>query len=85
MQPDPTIPGFRQMGVRRFGRVNWLGLYTLARREIMVAVRFVADCAHAATAKNPISHGTHHPFQPVCFQSLQYNGGFARIVPRHFP
>ena len=38
MQPDPTIPGFRQMGVRRFGRVNWLGLYTLARREIM---RFV--------------------------------------------
>jgi len=23
------------MGVRRFGRVNWLGLYTLARREIM--------------------------------------------------
>ena len=35
MQPDPTIPGFRQMGVRRFGRVNWLGLHTLARREIM--------------------------------------------------
>ncbi|MFG6080670.1 MULTISPECIES: ABC transporter permease [Paracoccus] len=28
-------PGFRQMGVRRFGRVNWLGLWTLARREIM--------------------------------------------------
>ncbi|KGJ02667.1 multidrug ABC transporter permease [Paracoccus versutus] len=28
-------PGFRQMGVRRFGRVNWLGLYTLSRREIM--------------------------------------------------
>jgi ABC-2 type transport system permease protein len=23
------------MGVRRFGRVNWLGLYTLARREVM--------------------------------------------------
>ncbi|MDR9394227.1 ABC transporter permease [Roseovarius sp. SYSU LYC5161] len=23
------------MGTRRFGRVNWLGLYTLARREIM--------------------------------------------------
>ncbi|MTH63301.1 multidrug ABC transporter permease [Paracoccus sp. DK608] len=23
------------MGVRRFGRVNWLGLYTLTRREIM--------------------------------------------------
>ncbi|HWL55295.1 MAG TPA: ABC transporter permease [Paracoccus sp. (in: a-proteobacteria)] len=35
MQPNPTSPGFRQMGVRRFGRVNWLGLYTLARREIM--------------------------------------------------
>lgn len=27
-----------EMGVRRFGRVNWLGLYTLAMREIM---RFV--------------------------------------------
>ncbi|SEN50040.1 ABC-2 type transport system permease protein [Paracoccus alcaliphilus] len=27
------------MGVRRFGRVNWLGLWTLARREIM---RFAA-------------------------------------------
>ena len=35
MQPSQTSPGFRQMGVRRFGRVNWLGLYTLARREIM--------------------------------------------------
>lgn len=23
-----------QMGIRRFGRVNWLGLYTLARREV---------------------------------------------------
>ncbi|MGY9048017.1 MAG: hypothetical protein ACKVKF_13385, partial [Rhodobacterales bacterium] len=22
-------------GTRRFGRVNWLGLYTLARREVM--------------------------------------------------
>lgn len=27
------------MGVRRFGRVNWLGMYTLARREVM---RFLA-------------------------------------------
>lgn len=27
------------MGVRRFGQVNWLGLYTLARREVM---RFMA-------------------------------------------
>ena len=27
------------MGARRFGRVNWLGLYTLARREVM---RFLA-------------------------------------------
>lgn len=38
MQPSqrtPSQPEFRQMGVRRFGRVNWLGLYTLARREIM--------------------------------------------------
>lgn len=25
----------RQMGVRRFGRVNWLGLATLIRREVM--------------------------------------------------
>lgn len=29
----------RPMGARRFGRVNWLGLYTLAAREIM---RFMA-------------------------------------------
>ena len=29
----------RPMGARRFGRVNWLGLYTLSRREIM---RFMA-------------------------------------------
>lgn len=35
MQPVQSRPGFRQMGVRRFGRVNWLGLYTLSRREIM--------------------------------------------------
>lgn len=35
MQPSPTPPAIRQMGVRRFGRVNWLGLYTLSRREIM--------------------------------------------------
>ncbi|WP_018000009.1 ABC transporter permease [Paracoccus sp. N5] len=39
MQPTETRPespaAIRQMGVRRFGRVNWLGLYTLARREIM--------------------------------------------------
>ena len=25
----------QEMGVRRFGRVNWLGTYTLARREVM--------------------------------------------------
>ena len=31
--------GARQMGVRRFGRVNWLGTATLARREI---ARFLA-------------------------------------------
>ena len=24
-----------EMGVRRFGRVNWLGLYTLAKREVL--------------------------------------------------
>ncbi|QRZ12338.1 ABC transporter permease [Paracoccus methylovorus] len=35
MQPVQNRPGFRQMGVRRFDRVNWLGLYTLCRREIM--------------------------------------------------
>lgn len=35
MQPIPSSPGFRKMGVRRFGRVNWLGTATLARREIM--------------------------------------------------
>ena len=29
----------RDMGSRRFGRVNWLGLYTLAWREVM---RFVS-------------------------------------------
>jgi ABC-2 type transport system permease protein len=31
--------GFVEMGARRFGRWNWLGLYTLARREI---VRFMS-------------------------------------------
>lgn len=35
MQLPPYGSGFRQMGVRRFGRVNWLGLYTLIRREVM--------------------------------------------------
>ena len=41
----PTMPGLPPlsdspaMGVRRFGRVNWLGLRTLARREVM---RFMA-------------------------------------------
>ena len=30
---------FREMGVRRFGRVNWLGLQTLAEREVR---RFMA-------------------------------------------
>ncbi|MFV2034363.1 MAG: ABC transporter permease [Halocynthiibacter sp.] len=30
---------FREMGVRRFGLVNWLGLYTLASREVQ---RFMA-------------------------------------------
>lgn len=34
-----SIPHQRAMGVRRFGRVNWLGLATLARREVM---RFMA-------------------------------------------
>ena len=42
---SPTMPGLPPlsdspaMGVRRFGRVNWLGLQTLARREVM---RFMA-------------------------------------------
>ena len=35
MQPFQPDRRFPQMGVRRFGRVNWLGLYTLARREVM--------------------------------------------------
>ena len=35
------------MGERRFGRVNWLGLYTLARREVM---RFVAVWAQTLMA-----------------------------------
>ncbi|MCF3973647.1 ABC transporter permease [Paracoccus salsus] len=34
-----TIKDRPAMGVRRFGRVNWLGLATLARREVM---RFMA-------------------------------------------
>ena len=29
------MAGFRDMGARRFGRVNWLGLGALAQREIM--------------------------------------------------
>ncbi len=28
-------PAYSDMGVRRFGRVNWIGLYTLCRRETM--------------------------------------------------
>lgn len=43
MQPDVKdrdFPSeFADLGVRRFGRVNWIGLYTLARRETM---RFMA-------------------------------------------
>lgn len=34
-----TSPDAAAMGVRRFGRVNWLGLWTLTRREVM---RFMA-------------------------------------------
>lgn len=34
-----TLRDRQAMGVRRFGRINWLGLYTLARREVM---RFMA-------------------------------------------
>ena len=37
--PRALPPAAREMGVRRFGRVNWLGLWTLARREVM---RFMA-------------------------------------------
>lgn len=33
------MQGYGQMGTRRFGRVNWLGLYTLAGREVQ---RFLA-------------------------------------------
>lgn len=29
------MAGFRDMGARRFGRVNWLGLGALAKREVM--------------------------------------------------
>ncbi|MGN7870949.1 ABC transporter permease [Paracoccus sp. 22332] len=36
---DPSAPALPAMGVRRFGRVNWLGLQTLAVREVM---RFMA-------------------------------------------
>lgn len=36
---DPSAPDLPAMGVRRFGRVNWLGLQTLAIREVM---RFMA-------------------------------------------
>ncbi|MBA4490755.1 ABC transporter permease [Paracoccus sp. S1E-3] len=38
MTESNPVP-YRSMGARRFGRVNWLGLYTLSRREIM---RFMA-------------------------------------------
>ena len=36
---QPIFPDHPAMGVRRFGRVNWLGLRTLALREVM---RFMA-------------------------------------------
>jgi ABC-2 type transport system permease protein len=39
MMTPQMIPDRPAMGVRRFGRVNWLGLRTLARREVM---RFMA-------------------------------------------
>jgi ABC-2 type transport system permease protein len=34
-EPKMDMAGFRDMGARRFGRVNWLGLGALAKREIM--------------------------------------------------
>lgn len=37
--PDAIRNANGSLGVRRFGRINWLGMYTLARREIM---RFMA-------------------------------------------
>lgn len=35
MRPGPQPGREHGMGVRRFGRVNWMGLYTLALRETM--------------------------------------------------
>ncbi|MDF3606888.1 ABC transporter permease [Paracoccus sp. DMF-8] len=35
MRDPATTPEFSDFGVRRFGRVNWIGLYTLCRRETM--------------------------------------------------
>ena len=42
----------RQMGTRRFGRVNWLGLYTLAVREVLrfLSVWTQTICAPLVTA-----------------------------------
>ncbi len=34
-QLAPQSPEYAGYGVRRFGRVNWIGLYTLCRRETM--------------------------------------------------
>ncbi|MFC3631496.1 ABC transporter permease [Paracoccus angustae] len=39
IRTDSPAPEHHGMGVRRFGRVNWLGLRTLATREVM---RFMA-------------------------------------------
>ena len=39
LPPRRIAPEGAEMGVRRFGHVNWLGLWTLARREVM---RFMA-------------------------------------------
>ena len=42
-----ATPSRRAMGVRRFGRINWLGLWTLAAREVM---RFLSVWAQTLAA-----------------------------------
>lgn len=42
-----ATPSRRAMGVRRFGLINWLGLWTLAAREVM---RFLSVWAQTLAA-----------------------------------
>jgi ABC-2 type transport system permease protein len=49
--PDPQVSAYRHegpgFGVRRFGAVNWLGLWTLFRKEVMRYLKVAAQTVFA--------------------------------------